>query len=498
MADPLRIVLPVPFNEAIRAATAREVVLPNVYYGELQGAARAQAFTIAGMSKIAQLQQALDDMNQGLRSGMTFGEWRNKAAERDWALPDHRLDLIMRMHTQTAYQAGHWEQFDRLSERRGYLMYSAINDSRTRPAHRAMDGIIRSVDDSFWSEHSPPCGYNCRCGLVSLTADQVDARGGATALIPPDARADPGFGSRPEIGPHVLDESIGRAMVDSHGSFQDEIRRWYDEITHEKIIRRVRDYVPDYDAKAEELGPWLEETDGLLAEHEAVALRYYTADGYNPLNAFLRGYTSEDLNVRATVAAAVSGLAKLAPFEGTVYRGAWLENIPNAARFTAAHQVGEIVEYSGFTSASYESGFNGTVQFSIRSLNGRVVEELAADPFEREVIFMPGTRFRVVSVQGTHPTRIVLEELQDQNVAVPPSNKFAQDDAGDKPPARIASDALQARVQAEMNFAEPHVMEKFMAEHDGMTPLQYALATFPSARMEVEQHAPHLLPKKPE
>jgi hypothetical protein len=44
MADPLRIVLPVPFNEAIRAATAREVVLPNVYYGELQGAARAQAF----------------------------------------------------------------------------------------------------------------------------------------------------------------------------------------------------------------------------------------------------------------------------------------------------------------------------------------------------------------------------------------------------------------------------------------------------------------------
>jgi SPP1 gp7 family putative phage head morphogenesis protein len=498
MADPLRIVLPVPFNEAIRAATAREVVLPNVYYGELQGAARAQAFSIAGMSKIAQLQQALDDMNQGLRSGMSFGEWRNKAAERDWALPDHRLDLIMRMHTQTAYQAGHWEQFDRLSERRGYLMYSAINDTRTRPAHRAMDGIIRSVDDSFWSEHSPPCGYNCRCGLVSLTADQVDARGGATALIPPDARADPGFGSRPEIGPHVLDEPIGRAMVDSHGSFQDEIRRWHDEITHEKIIQRVRDYVPDYDAKVQELAPWLEETDGLLAEHEAVAIRYYSADGYNDLNAYLRGGAGEDMNVRATIAAAVSGMSKLTPFEGVVFRGAYSQGFPDVARFMAAHQAGEVVEYSGFTSASYERGFNGDVQYAIRSVNGRVVEELAADPFEREVIFMPGTRFRVAAVQAGHPMRIVLEELKDQNVAVPDSNRFAKDAGDDKQPQGTVGPAVEARVASEMRFAEPHVMAKFMAEHDGMTPLQFALATFPSARMEVEQHAPHLLPKKPE
>jgi hypothetical protein len=39
---------PVPFTEAIAWAESRGVVLPHVYYGELQGLARAAAFSIAG------------------------------------------------------------------------------------------------------------------------------------------------------------------------------------------------------------------------------------------------------------------------------------------------------------------------------------------------------------------------------------------------------------------------------------------------------------------
>jgi SPP1 gp7 family putative phage head morphogenesis protein len=491
MADPFRIVLPVPFNEAIRAATAREVVLPDVYYGELQGAARAQAFTIAGMSKIAQLQQALDDMNQGLRSGLTFGEWRNKAAERDWALPDHRLDLIMRMHTQTAYQAGHWEQFDRLSERRGYLMYSAINDTRTRPAHRAMDGIIRPVDDSFWTEHSPPCGYNCRCGLVSLTADQVDARGGATALIPPDARADPGFGSRPEIGPHVLDESIGRAMVGSQGTFQGEILSWYRNISEDKIIERVQNYVDDYDTLAVEVRDFLHENDGLIAEHEAVAIRAYSNADYIQMNAFLRGQARGNDDLIATVMAATSGLSKLPEFEGLVLRGVMGTRIADMEAFMTAHQVGRIVEYRAFTSGSYNNPFLGDILYRIQSRTGRVVESLATDPFEAEVLFLPGTKFSVTAIERGSPTVIDLEELQDQTVAVPKDQRFAK---GSEP--RV-SDKAQTRAESEIASADPAAIERFKAEHDGMEPMEYALSRFPSAALEIAQHAPHLLPKKP-
>lgn len=498
MADPLRIVLPVPFNEAIRAANARQVVLPDVYYGELQGAARQQAFSIAGMSAISQLQAALDHMNEGLRSGMSFGEWKKTALEEGWALPEHRLDLILRMHTQTAYQAGHWEQFDRLAQRRGFLMYSAINDSRTRPSHRAMDGVIKPLGDSFWDDHSPPCGYNCRCSLISLTSDQVDARGGETRQISPDARADPGFGSKPQVGRHVLDPQIARAMVETHGTFQDEIRSWYETLAQEKIIDRVRDFVGSdrYTSYRSELSDFLRENEGLIAEHEAAALRFYTASGYTYMNAYLRGtWTGSGTEgVQATVASAVSAMSKLTPYEGAAYRGIYAEAVKGGAeRFFAAHEAGQVVEYSGFTSASYGKAFKSDTLLEIRSVNGRVVEQVSLHGDEQEVLFFPGTRFRVLEVDRTAtPMRVVLEELKDQNVAVPPENKFAQAPEP-REPKGPAEEAIVARIRDEMQ-TDPDALARFMREHDGLTPLQVALKNFPSARMEVAQHAPHLLP----
>jgi hypothetical protein len=181
-----------------------------------------------------------------------------------------------------------------------------------------MDGIMKAVGDSFWDDHSPPCGYNCRCSLISLSQDQVEARGGETHQIPTDARADPGFGSRPEIGLNVLDERIGRAMLDTHGTLQQEILTWYNEIAQEKIIERVQNFVPDYDARADELQPFLEESDGLLMEHEAVALRWYTADGYANLNAYLRGGAGDG-------AAAEGAKRKFAgvAYSGDVIEGHW-------------------------------------------------------------------------------------------------------------------------------------------------------------------------------
>ena len=46
---------------------------------------------------------------------------------------------------------------------------------------------------------------------------------------------------------------------------------------------------------------------------------------------------------------------------------------------------------------------------------------------------------------------------------------------------------LQQRMQDEAQGADPEAMERFMAEHDGMTPYEYALHLFPSARAAVER-----------
>ena len=60
---------------------------------------------------------------------------------------------------------------------RPYWMYDAINDRRTRAAHAALDNKVYRHDDPFWDTHYPPNGFNCRCRVRALTAQEVQARG---------------------------------------------------------------------------------------------------------------------------------------------------------------------------------------------------------------------------------------------------------------------------------------------------------------------------------
>lgn len=45
------------------------------------------------------------------------------------------------------------------------IMYDAVNDGRTRPAHKALDGIVKPVGDAFWNRYAPPNDWGCRCIL---------------------------------------------------------------------------------------------------------------------------------------------------------------------------------------------------------------------------------------------------------------------------------------------------------------------------------------------
>lgn len=58
----------------------------------------------------------------------------------------------------------------------------------------------------------------------------------------------------------------------------------------------------------------------------------------------------------------------------------------------------------------------------------------------------------------------------------------------------LAPKALEDRMNDEAQWADPEVMEKFMREHGGLTPVQYALAQFPEAAKEVGEEFLHLVP----
>jgi SPP1 gp7 family putative phage head morphogenesis protein len=174
---------PVKFDEAILATRARGVVLPDVYYGHMQGIARADSFSVAGIARVEQLRQVLDSLTQAQAKGETFDAWkaRVRRGEVDLDLPDHRLDNIYRTNIQGAYARGRCRQHDVIAARRPWLLYSAVNDSRTRPAHAAMNGTLLHRDDPWWATHRPPNGYRCRCTVIAVSNAEAERRGAPKA-----------------------------------------------------------------------------------------------------------------------------------------------------------------------------------------------------------------------------------------------------------------------------------------------------------------------------
>ena len=97
-----------------------------------------------------------------------------------------RLETIFRTNIQSAYAAGRWEQIDANARVAPWLLYDAVDDFRTRPEHAAMDGTVLPVTDPWWKTHHPPNGWNCRCGVVQLSDDEL-AEYGLAPKAPPKA-----------------------------------------------------------------------------------------------------------------------------------------------------------------------------------------------------------------------------------------------------------------------------------------------------------------------
>lgn len=181
------------FQEAVDYAAARDVILPDVYYGKMAGVQRSQSVSIAGLGSLEQIKSIIDLVKSVMDGGGTFADFQKqvKAGHLDLALSKGRLDNIFRTNIQAAYSRGRYEQQMRVSFARPYWMYDAINDSRTRPSHMAMDGTILHHTHPWWKTHYTPNGYRCRCTIISLSEAQARKRG--ISPLPPVSDPDDGW-----------------------------------------------------------------------------------------------------------------------------------------------------------------------------------------------------------------------------------------------------------------------------------------------------------------
>ncbi len=405
--NPVSIGFNVPFNEAIAQAVKRGVVLPDIYYGQLQGLARQQAFSIAGITSLDTLQAVKDSLDKVIAEGGTFGAWKKHMLESGTLnLPKHRLDNIYRTNLQGSYMAARWDRILLTQATRPYIMYDALNDSRVRPAHLALDGIIRRVDDPFWTTHSPPNGYRCRCSIRSLSEHQARARSGPGKGLNNPALLEDGTAALPDKGwdynPSDRLAGVNKALVDKRGKSSPVLMQALDaklagmEESKLKLILGSAVYNQARQALA------VRKIDSPLTEAEQVALYAWTLDTGNDalfrkINNSLR--TGEGIDeLEPMIALMSSALDKLPNYEGKVYRaikrGDFSGKFP---KFDNNHVPFNYVMYKGFTGTSknIEGTLRGNIRLNIKSLTGKDISAFSRIPAQKEILFLPDSVFYI-------------------------------------------------------------------------------------------------------
>lgn len=180
---------------------------------EMAKLAKEAARLIGEVTKKSANEVIVKSLNDALNAGYTVKEWQDKALASVNALARNGTPIelgllssivgtiynaaqIVRQAIQTAYQYGRESRQKEKAKETGntWLEYTAINDSKTRKTHAAMDGFVASIDDKIWQSWYPPNGYNCRCSAVAISeAEGLAKQGRVTA----DSEPDTGFNHAP-------------------------------------------------------------------------------------------------------------------------------------------------------------------------------------------------------------------------------------------------------------------------------------------------------------
>ena len=198
-----------PPRDAIRYFRRRRArPLPSWSWLELQRAEHAKMFTVAKSAGFDILGDVADAVDRAQAQGQTFAQFQADLEptlrKRGWwgkqtvVGPDgrprvvklgspRRLKTIFRTNLRVSAAAARWERIQDRKDRFPFLMYDAVNDSRTRAQHLEWDGLVLPVDHPFWKTHGPPNGWGCRCILRQLS-EAVMRRRGLEVSEPPEIR----------------------------------------------------------------------------------------------------------------------------------------------------------------------------------------------------------------------------------------------------------------------------------------------------------------------
>lgn len=172
------------------AKIKNRVSVPSYYFESLPKDLRATAFTVSNLETLSQIEIVKRSLENAQREGLSFYDWKNQLdTDSIRNLSRSRLETVYRTNLSSVYNTSKRYNAATTSAT-PYMLFSAVGDSRTRPQHEKLDGIIKRADSPFWDRYTPPLGYNCRCTLIPISTAEAKRRGISRAseekLPPPD------------------------------------------------------------------------------------------------------------------------------------------------------------------------------------------------------------------------------------------------------------------------------------------------------------------------
>jgi SPP1 gp7 family putative phage head morphogenesis protein len=162
---------------------------------------RQQAFTVTGLGDVALIERVRDAIGNAMQSGDTEADFRKTVNQltSDAGIEDltaFQTTTVFQTNVQRAYANGHFEQMKdpAVTAALPYWKYMTAGDSRVRPNHAALDGFVAHNTDPIWGRIYPPNGFNCRCTVVPILADEAPSEADVPGVARVIARVpDPGF-----------------------------------------------------------------------------------------------------------------------------------------------------------------------------------------------------------------------------------------------------------------------------------------------------------------
>jgi len=158
---------------------------------------KKDAFTVAGVSDGRLIGKIRDDLAQVIADGGTqkdFEQAVNKLTSTAGVeqIAAFTLDTVFTTNMQKAYSLGRYEQLSdpAVQDAIPFWQYLTVGDDRVRPEHAVLDYFTARSSDPVWRKIYPPNGFNCRCIVIGLLAEEApkDASESGMARLPLLAR----------------------------------------------------------------------------------------------------------------------------------------------------------------------------------------------------------------------------------------------------------------------------------------------------------------------